>query len=177
VRATLGAHGFDLDQRAIVLGVVASVDEAVRFVAEGADGVEVEEPDAARLVGALRASVHVPVVVATADADTLGRACAAGATVGDAARGQPGPPYHAVAVATGATVIVADAESARAASTAGLSPEQIIVAPNTADDTASFALAISRGGRVVRTRHVRTARRTADVLAAVLAARAKAAKA
>jgi hypothetical protein len=41
----------------------------------------------------------------------------------------------------------------------------------TAESAAEFALAITRGARVLRTQHVRVARRVADVMAATLEAR------
>jgi hypothetical protein len=84
------------------------------------------------------------------------------------------PPEDAVATAQQMVLAGADAiETGGAAEPVRTGVAVPVVSPGDvkcalADDAAAVAVAIARGARLVRTRDVRTARRVADVLAAVI---------
>jgi len=168
--------------------------EAEAHVAAGADPVELdaagmqEDDEPASMVDSLVARVGLPLVVRVDEPTMLTAALAAGASV------VAGPvAAHVVAVAsTGASVMLTTAEAGEAI---GVPRSQVMVEPGPDGlqqlrqglaaqgwpvvlstigchaSGAAQALGIALGARILRTTDVRTARRTADVMAAVLAAR------
>jgi len=158
----LGSRRYDVRTRALVMGVLRPPDE---LVAEGADILELEIMDR---------PMPVPVCVPAYDEASVERALSTGA---DLLRlSHPTAGSLSLCAAAGVAVLV-PADAAFGAAAAGLPPERVVVdsllVDVTTDDcpVAATAVGVIRGARIVRTAHVRAARRSCDVLAAVLEAR------
>jgi hypothetical protein len=177
----------------------AVLARAERALAEGADALAVPARDV------VVAAVHqryddVPIGVAAANRDRLVGAMDAGATLA-IVRANRVELFDAVARATGSIVLVgATAETTARAGAAGISPERVIVGLHRRSDVVSLpfapghvvavdalfcdrtatvvvvAAALVRGCRMVATTEVRAARRTVDVMAALVEAGEEAAR-
>ena len=173
--------------------------QAGRLVADGADALVVDGGDGVvravvvQAVRALTAAVEVPVGVRVASAGVAAAAFDAGAAFAEDRTGSAGPDWLAAAAGAGATVVLAvrgDAVAARPAEAeaSGIPAERIALDPGfplpgviggryplvldlVARPTLAAACAgLALGYRVARTTDVRTARRVADAVAAVLEA-------
>lgn len=160
---TLGSRAYDLTDRALVMGVGGVPAD---MVAEGADIVELDRVD------------ERPTVPACVVADGVGAAQAALASGADLVRlPSPGPAELRLCAQAGVAVVVPD-ESAEAAAAAGFAPDRVVVSSLVLDvvgDPCPLGVTVAgilRGARIVRTDHVRVARRVRDVLAAVAGAEA-----
>jgi hypothetical protein len=176
VRVALGSYEFDVTRRALVVGPVVgpdSVDVAEHLVAAGADALELDAVGAD--VARVRARLDVPIVVRFGDTESLRSALAAGASAAVVPGGSADPEQLELIVAAAASVVIDPGALATvtALERAGLPPSRIVSAAITdpGSGPGPVAAAITAGVRVVRTTDVRTARRVADVLAAVMAAR------
>ena len=192
----IGSRAFDLRSRSLVIGVVRppDVERGDRLTGDGADALVVDGGDGlVEAVQALAAAVDVPVGVAAASADVAAAAFDAGAAFAEDRTGSAGPDWLAAAADAGATVFLAargDAVGARAADAeaSGISTERIALDPGfprpgvtgagyplvldlaARPTLAAACVGLALGYRVVRTTDVRTARRVADAVAAVLEA-------
>lgn len=194
----LGGRSYPVRHRALVMAVMTGTEvlEAESLVADGAAVLQLPPLDGWRglsdeeetrfmvaSVGALL-PLGVPVAVDTTRVEVLRAALDAGAAVVCAPAGGSGSAHLAAAAAAGAAVVVSPQRLADAQS-AGIPVGRVVVATGldaeapgpdcsrlvSADDEATWSLAIALGFRVLRTSQVRQARRVADVMAAVLEAR------
>jgi hypothetical protein len=155
----LGSRRYDLNTRALVLGVAGAGEE-------GADLVECAGAGAG-------AGAGLPVCVAVTDVAGVGRALSAGASLLRMA--EPTSAGLARCASAGAAVVVPSGARDRATA-AGLPPDRIVLdrllldVTGAACPTAATAAGVLRGARIVRTADVRGARRVCDVLAAVMEA-------
>ncbi|MGH9222772.1 MAG: hypothetical protein ACRD2W_02980 [Acidimicrobiales bacterium] len=182
MRFTLGGRRYDLTTRSLVIGRASDPQTARRLVDDGADVIEVADPDLVAAFVAAFAAVHdvhdVPVAIASAQLDAVRAAYQAGAVLGAC----PDPAFLALSAEAGAAVLTPDPTPARAA---GIPADRIAVEwpagarpaathPHatlvTTDDLGATALAVTNGARLIRTANVKAARRVADVLAAILEA-------
>lgn len=196
----LGPRRFDIRHRAVIMGrldpregVDRVLSAADRLVADGADALDLSGADQVgdliAVVEALGRRFDVPLCVGLGLPDLVSEARAAGVAVFDATRGPADPDRLSALLADGATVIVAAPPAGGMAaehlvadpgldlraypSLAGLGHPLCLSVPDGERGAilALAALGIALGARLLRTRDGRGARRTADVMASVLAAR------
>lgn len=176
MRLSLGSRSYDLTGRALVMGTVRGAGSVAGAGRDGADIVEVGD------AGALSGAGLAVICLAPADDRGLEAGLAAGVAMVRLGPGASGAAYAACARA-GVTVVVVGAARAAAAEAAGVGPDRIVVEqggagpyPVLVDVTgspcpvAATAVAVVKGARMIRTAEVRGARRTCDVLAAVMGA-------
>lgn len=176
------------------------LEQAEGMVSAGADVVEVggmeEVERVVSAIAAIHARFDVPICLRTKRASVLQAALEAGAVVGNDDSGFADPDYLAVAAARSASVVATQGGIAHAQA-AGIAKERVMVdaglellrAPHRSAELAwplvlsapdgldvgelvgAHALGIALGCRILRAHDVKGARRTADVMAAVLEAR------
>lgn len=173
-------------------------DGADALVVDGGDGVVEGGVGLVEAVEVLAAAHQAPVGVASTSTGVAAAAFDVGAAFAEDGSGSAGPDWLSAAAGVGATVVLAvpgaagaaalDARAAQAEA-AGIRPERIALDPGfpfpgagraghplvldlgPRPALATACVGVALGYRVVRTTDVRTARRVADAVAAVLEAR------